>query len=645
MAFAIKSRKSIALWVTLAVLVATGAIGYFVGLPLLGWRDSDRWSRPGDRQKKKTELASVHASPKYAGTQTCAECHADEHASYQQTAHSQSFGKINVAEEPEPGGFFDEPSGRRYEVRRQGEEIVHREWLDADPKLETEHVIRYLVGSGRHTRTYLIEDDGFLAESPITWYQSNRTWGLSPGFEKVNQGFERGADVGCLFCHTGRVEVQRGSGTRLAILEHAISCERCHGPGESHVQKHRETGRSGKTAEIKAAGASRDLSNRSKDESIVHPGRLSRSLAEAICADCHLTGEAMVLARGKQVLDFRPGSPVTNHRVDFHLNTNNSGMKVVGHVEQMRLSRCYQKTETLTCTTCHDPHGAPTPDERRNYYRQRCLECHAATACGLPEADSQRQESQDNCVTCHMPTSNTDIPHVAFTHHRIDVHKKEENTAAEGEEKMTLGTLVPYDSVSPWPEPEQERFLGLAYFEILAQTAWEPGASVYRGRARELLTRVRERGAADGETLAALTKLEWEAGSREAFETAQQALAAKDLFWNGRQTSLLVLGKEYIRLEQPRLALEPLQQLVKLRRHSDDWTLLGIAHAKIGDLPGAVTAVRRAVEIQPFRENVHRVLAEMLHHSGDAAGAAREMATADTLARAGKKISSVEPPP
>jgi hypothetical protein len=29
--------------------------------------------------------------------------------------------------------------------------------------------LKYLVGSGRHSRTYLAELDGFLTESPLTW--------------------------------------------------------------------------------------------------------------------------------------------------------------------------------------------------------------------------------------------------------------------------------------------------------------------------------------------------------------------------------------------------------------------------------------------------------------------------------------------
>jgi hypothetical protein len=243
----------------------------------------------------------------------------------------------------------------------------------------------------------------------------------------------------------------------------------------------------------------------------------------------------MVLARGKRVSEFRPSSPVSNHRIDYHFNTSSTGMKVVGHVEQMRLSRCYQQTTTLTCTTCHDPHESLAVDEQVAHYRQKCLECHTATACGLKEEDRQRRELQDNCVACHMPTSKTDIPHVAFTHHRIDVHEKDEK---EPNEVFAIGALIPFDDLSQWSETERERFLGLAYFEILAHTSWEPGAREYRRRARAILERCRQRGDADGDTLAALAKLEWEEQAAGTLDTALEALDAKDLFWNGRPTAL-----------------------------------------------------------------------------------------------------------
>lgn len=328
--------------------------------------------RGGDKPVTRSleESSAGPAAGSYVGSRTCAECHPGEHASYRETAHSRSLAEVHADEEPPPGSFFHAASGRRYAVRREETEIRHREWLElpdeASPAVN-DYSVCYLVGSGRHTRTYLIDDGGFLAESPITWYQSRRAWGLSPGYDvATNAGFERAADVGCLFCHAGRIETVGGSDTRLVIKEQAIGCERCHGPGESHVEQHRNGRRqtdanAAKVPRTPEASGTRPVP--ANDEMIVHPGRLSRALREAICAECHLVGNAMVLRRGRHQGDFRPGLPLSSYRADYRLDTSHAQMKVVGHVDQMRLSRCYRENQTLTCTTCHDPMERPP---RRN---------------------------------------------------------------------------------------------------------------------------------------------------------------------------------------------------------------------------------------------------------------------------------------
>ncbi len=57
--------------------------------------------------------------------------------------------------------------------------------------------VRYLIGSGRYCRSYVVEVDGFLQESPLTWYTAKRQWGLSPGYDFAQHwSFERPIRVG-----------------------------------------------------------------------------------------------------------------------------------------------------------------------------------------------------------------------------------------------------------------------------------------------------------------------------------------------------------------------------------------------------------------------------------------------------------------
>ena len=48
-----------------------------------------------------------------------------------------------------------------------------------------------MLGSGRQGASYLIDRDGFLFQSPISWYAQQRRWDLSPGYQKTNAHFDR----------------------------------------------------------------------------------------------------------------------------------------------------------------------------------------------------------------------------------------------------------------------------------------------------------------------------------------------------------------------------------------------------------------------------------------------------------------------
>ena len=105
---------------------------------------------------------------------------------------------------------------------------------------QNEAEVQFAVGSGRQGIAYLIERDGFLFQSPITWYPRERRWDLSPGYEKSNLHFDRPIQPDCLFCHANRVEPVAGTVNRYRppiFRGHAIGCERCHGPGELHVKR------------------------------------------------------------------------------------------------------------------------------------------------------------------------------------------------------------------------------------------------------------------------------------------------------------------------------------------------------------------------------------------------------------------------
>jgi predicted CXXCH cytochrome family protein len=568
---------------------------------------------PGPREK-------VSANPEYVGVAVCAECHPAEYRTYRGTAHSLALSEPDTNAEPPDGSFHHAASGRNYTVYREGGHLRHRETARDATGAEyvaADYPVRYLIGSGRHTRSYLIQDDGFMFESPITWYASRQAWDMSPGYDRPNhRGFERAADATCLFCHVGRVTATGLDYQRLAIAEQPIGCERCHGPGSLHA------------VEERAARDGVDRPHR-KHGTIVQPARLTRPLAEAVCAQCHLNGDAMVTNRGQSLDDFRPGLPLSDFCVEYCPRTPDLRMKVVGHVDQLRLSRCYRESGTLTCITCHDPHSATAPEGRRAAYVSVCLNCHSDGSCRLTPAARLRRSPGADCVTCHMPQVGTEIEHVAFTHHRIGIHGPEPAPAPSA----GPAELAPVDDISGLSELDRRRNLGLAYFALSQKQAEPATAETYRARALQLLRSVRAAGMSDGEVDAALARLLRERDPATAFELAGDAIRDAKLSPKSRVNSLFLLAEVGVGRGRLDAARRALRELTAERRLSEDWLLLSACCEREGDLAGGLASLDRAAKIAPFRADLHDRLAALLRQAGQTEAADREHFIALRLAQ------------
>jgi hypothetical protein len=370
--------------------------------------------RPSDpRLTFETPYRNVRPEVQYVGDAACSACHPSQAKSYQEHPMSRSLALVAQAAPIEryavaSGNPFSAP-GFRYEVERQTGHSWHKESVIANGKslAETKVEVQIAVGSGRNGRAYLVDHEGWLFSSPITWYSAKGIWDLSPGYEKINPHFDRPITPDCLFCHTNYAEHVPNSVNRYRqpiFRGYAIGCERCHGPGELHVT-FREQG-----------GAADDV-----DDTIVNPARLEHSLRESVCQQCHLQGQQRVLRRGRDTFDYRPGLPLFLFMSDFVKPPGqDSGLKFVGTVEQMYASHCFQKSAgkgKLGCISCHDPHGVPPEPKKAGFYRERCLNCHLEKGCTLPAP--ARREKQDDCVACHMPKSESNINHTAISDHRI----------------------------------------------------------------------------------------------------------------------------------------------------------------------------------------------------------------------------------
>ncbi len=329
----------------------------------------------------------------------CARCHSAIYASYLQTPKAHASGL--AGDHALPGEFTAAASGIHYSVSQapdpQGASTV---WFNfSDPRntnIRGRHQLEYFLGSGHLGVTYLYTQDGYLLESPVAWYAATNSFDLKPGFGSLPEMPPAlPMEPACLRCHmSGVAHAEPGTLNRFASLpfqQGGITCEACHGDTAAH---------------LRTAGKS----------PVVNPAKLDADRRDSVCISCHLEGDVMVPRAGRSALDWKPGERISDYLSYFVLRNKGLLNRSVSEVEQLSASGCKRASgDRMSCTSCHDPHTRPSPEQRVSFYRGKCLVCHSA-----PGFAANHHPEQADCTVCHMPrTSAEDIPHVAWTDHRI----------------------------------------------------------------------------------------------------------------------------------------------------------------------------------------------------------------------------------
>jgi hypothetical protein len=360
----------------------------------------------------------------YVGMNTCKSCHYNIFETYSKTGMGQSWDLANHEKSAADYSaqkalvydtfknlyykpFWEKDSLYIEEFRLYAKDTVHKR----------KELVKYIVGSGQHTNSHIIERNGYLYQAPITYYTQKGKWDLAPGFEHgKNTRFDRKIELECISCHNAYPSLVEGSINKYTNIPLGIDCERCHGPGSIHVQE-------------KQLGNIVDTAHQT-DYTIVNPRKLSTEEQNNICQRCHLQGIA-VLQDNKTFFDFLPSNAL-HATMDVFMPTyqgNENKMIMASHVERMKMSNCYINSGKMSCITCHNPHVSVkyTPQEQ---YIQACNSCHASKN-NCSEKENIRLAKNNNCVTCHMPSnSSIDIPHVAVTDHYIRRKPEKINTQA-----------------------------------------------------------------------------------------------------------------------------------------------------------------------------------------------------------------------
>jgi tetratricopeptide (TPR) repeat protein len=361
------------------VVVASGAI--------LWWRlgnPRQRNSQPPPAvtdQDAEVEEPTV-PDPGYLGPQACAACHARRVAEFQATSHFRACRLPRVETMPPGfapgrGTYVARRPGLRFEMTQEGSDFLLTA-IQTTPGGEqrTPARIALAYGTGTADEIYFTWHGDQLYELPVAWLHPLKRWGEQP-FDPYGTGdFTRSTTTRCLECHNTWFEHVPGTPNQYKrdhfIL--GVTCERCHGPGREHVAFHQ--------AHPEADSA----------RAVVHPGRLTRDRQLDVCAQCHSNAPK---PRGP-AFSYRPGEPVEAY-FRTNVNTRPENDHVANQVHYLRQSKCFQKSDTLTCTTCHNPHR---PGNSASVGRS-CLKCHQPAHC--PEQDRLPAAVRGDCVGCHMP--------------------------------------------------------------------------------------------------------------------------------------------------------------------------------------------------------------------------------------------------
>lgn len=241
-----------------------------------------------------------------------------------------------------------------------------------------------VVGSGRKGQTYLYWDkNDQLYQLPVSFWIELDTWAHSPGFDDRVVNFNRPVLPRCLECHASSFEALKDSDNHYNRTNYllGISCEKCHGPGQPHLN------------------LQNDKTRKHPDQLIVNPTKLSRERQIDLCALCH---GGLGVAKAP-AFSYRAGDDLEKY---LHLVMPGPNEPVDVHGNQVTLlerSRCYTASN-MTCSTCHDVH---IPQRNPAAFSKQCLTCHKTQSCKLFPKSGDRIVGK--CVDCHMPLQSSNL--------------------------------------------------------------------------------------------------------------------------------------------------------------------------------------------------------------------------------------------
>ncbi len=584
-----------------------------------------------------TAITSAASTNNYVDPALCATCHAEIAATYAKTGMGRSFYRLTASTAVEDFGitFYHAASDSYLTMFERDGKYYQRRWQKGFDGKETnidEKTVDYVEGSGNHGRTYLhMTNAGILEQLPLGWYsEKGGYWAMAPGFDQANYpGSTRQVTYECMFCHNAYPSIPKGHdeiGAKPVFQQNlplGIDCQRCHGPGQRHIETVGKTGAT--AAEIRAA--------------IVNPKRLSTDRQLEVCMQCHLETTTVTLPHDIRKFDrapfsYQPGQPLGDFRLTFdRVGGMGDRFEVAYGAYRMRQSQCFLKSGgAMTCTTCHDPHNIPRGEAATTHYNSVCLDCHGAKTGAAakfePMPASAPHSATANCVSCHMPKRRTDdAVYIVMTDHFIRSRQPAGDLLAEKKEAPEAaippyrGEVVPYypknmaSSTTPPARKEEESRLYGALAQILEHSNLTGGLPLLQS----LLTEYKP------------ARADYYADLAEGFDAAGEPARGlpyyEEAVRHAPNSALMLrkLGSAQMQAGQLAAAETTLRKVVTISPDEGGaWGMLGQVLWRENRLTDAVAAFRKSTAVEPEVAEVHNSLGMLLMTGGDTTDAEKE---------------------
>jgi hypothetical protein len=333
-------------------------------------------------------LAAHENGEQFVGSETCMECHADIYESHLETAH---FNSSAMANSENIKGSFENGANvldlEQVEFTLKPEEgsfYQHTEIKNRTVKIPAAK-FDMVIGSGLRGQSYATWQDDKLFQLQTSYYSPTDSWVNSPGFPNYYDT-ERPINDACLKCHVTFAKNKDFSGhgnqyEKEQIL-YGVDCERCHRPSAKHVKYHR------KNPDEEAA------------KFMLRFDTLSRQQRLDVCAQCH-SGLRDRILKGNS-FSFFSGEVLNEYARNAYQGPSEGPLDVHGNqYGLLASSKCFKETETMDCSTCHDPHQ--NQRGKAENFNLKCISCHSAGTTVCSEETAVVGQMENNCIACHMP--------------------------------------------------------------------------------------------------------------------------------------------------------------------------------------------------------------------------------------------------